>query len=235
MRPFQGMPVHNNYCLFLSICITPLILFITLAANVLFTLYIAKVTFISTVLMYRCESWTIKNAECQRTDTFKLWCWRRYLRVPWVWVNSGSWWWTGRPGVLRFMGSQRVGYDWATDLIWSDLDSKEVKPVNPKGNQPWIFIGRTDAEAEASILWPPVKSWLTGKDPDAGKDRGQEKKGGKRGWDGWMASLTGWTWVGKFWETLTGREAWHAAVHGVKKSRTQLSNWKTTTLDGNFL
>ena len=58
------------------------------------------------------------------------------------------------------------------------LDSKEIKPVNHKGNQPWIFIGRTDAKAEAPIIWPPdVKSWLTGKDPDAGKDWGQEEKG----------------------------------------------------------
>ena len=60
----------------------------------------------------------------------------------------------------------------------SALDSKEIKAVNPKGNQPWIFIGRTDAEAEAPILWPPdVKNWLIGKDPDAGKDWGQEEKG----------------------------------------------------------
>ena len=60
----------------------------------------------------------------------------------------------------------------------SPLDSKEIKSVNPKGNQPWIFIGRTDAEAEAPILWPPdAKSWLFGKDPDAGKDWRQEKKG----------------------------------------------------------
>ena len=58
------------------------------------------------------------------------------------------------------------------------LNCKEIQPVNPKGNQPWIFIGRTDAEAEAPILWPPdAKSWLTGKDPDAGKDRRQEEKG----------------------------------------------------------
>ena len=60
----------------------------------------------------------------------------------------------------------------------SPLDSKEIRPVNPKGNQPWIFIGRTDAEAEAPILWPPdVKSRLTGKDSDAQKDWGQEKRG----------------------------------------------------------
>ena len=58
------------------------------------------------------------------------------------------------------------------------LDSKEIKPVNPKGNQPSIFIGRTDAEAEAPIFWPPdAKNQLTGKDPDAGKDRGQEENG----------------------------------------------------------
>ena len=60
----------------------------------------------------------------------------------------------------------------------SPLDSKEIKPLDPKGNQPWIFTGRTDAKAETPKFWPPdVKSWLIGKDPDAGKDWGQEKKG----------------------------------------------------------
>ena len=143
------------------------------------------------VVMYGCESWTVKKAEHQIIDAFELWCWRRLLRVPWtarrcnqsilkeispgcslegmmlklklqyfghlmgrvdslektlmlgeagrkgddrgwdgwmasltqwtwVWVNSGSWWWTGRPGVLRFMGSQRVGHDWATELNWTE-------------------------------------------------------------------------------------------------------------------
>ena len=58
------------------------------------------------------------------------------------------------------------------------LDSKEIQPVHPKGNQSWVFTGRTNAEAESLILWPPdAKSWLTGKDPDAGKDWGQEEKG----------------------------------------------------------
>ena len=71
----------------------------------------------------------------------------------------------------------------------SPLESKEIKPVNPKGNQPWIFIGRTYAKAEAPILWPPdPKSPFTGKDPDVGKDWGQEK--GETGWHGWMASPT---------------------------------------------
>ena len=76
--------------------------------------------------------------------------------------------------------------------IESPLDCKEIKPVNPKGNQSWIFIGRPDAEAP--ILWPPdVKNWLIRKGPDAGKNWRQEK--GMTGWDGWMASLTQWTWV----------------------------------------
>ena len=146
------------------------------------------------VVMYGCESWTVKKAECRRTDAFELWCWRRLLRVPWtamgfnqsilkeispgcsleglmlklklqyfghlmqivdslektlmlwgvgaggkgddrgwdgwmasptqwtwVWVNSESWWWTGRPDVLQFMGSQRAGHNWATELNWTEL------------------------------------------------------------------------------------------------------------------
>ena len=71
------------------------------------------------------------------------------------------------------------------------LESKDIKPVSPKGNQPWIFIGRTDAEAEAPILWPPDgNSWLLGKDPDVGKDWGQEEKGETEdeivGWHHWL-------------------------------------------------
>ena len=62
--------------------------------------------------------------------------------------------------------------------VWEKLSTSKIKPVNPKGNQPWIFIGRTDAEAETSVLWPPnVKNWLIWKDPDAGKDWRQEEKG----------------------------------------------------------
>ena len=145
------------------------------------------------VVMYGCESWTVKKTECRRIDAFELWCWRRLLGVSWtgrrsnqsilkeitprcsleglmlklklqyfghlmrrvdslektlmlggigaggkgddrgwdgwmasltlwtwVWVNSGSWWWTGRPGVLQFMGSQRVGHDWASELNWTE-------------------------------------------------------------------------------------------------------------------
>ena len=78
--------------------------------------------------------------------------------------------------------------------VESPLDNKEIKPVNLKGSQPWIFIGETDAEAP--ILWPAdTKNWLMWKDHDAGKDWRQEEKGMTEGWDGWMASLTQWTWV----------------------------------------
>ena len=84
----------------------------------------------------------------------------------------------------------------------SPLDCKEIQPVHPKGNQSWIFIGRTDAEAETPIIWPPhAKSWLIGKDPDEGLGAGGE--GDDKGWDGWMASLTRWTWV---W--VSSRSCW---------------------------
>ena len=87
----------------------------------------------------------------------------------------------------------------------SPLDCKEIQPVRSEGDQPWDFFGRTDAEAETPILRPPhAKSWLIGKDPDAGRDCGQEEKG-TTGWDGWMASPTQWTWVwvnsGSWWWT----------------------------------
>ena len=84
------------------------------------------------VVMYKCESWTIKKAERQRIDVFELWCWKR---------------------------------------LESPLDYEEIQPVHPKENQSWVFLGRTDAEPEAPILWPSdMKSQLTGKAPDGGKD-----------------------------------------------------------------
>ena len=92
------------------------------------------------VVMYGCESWTVKKVECQRIDALELWCWRRLLRVPWA--------------------------------------ARRSKQVNPKGNQSRIFIERTDAEVEAPIFWSSdAKSQLIGKDPDAGRDWGQEEKG----------------------------------------------------------
>ena len=101
------------------------------------------------------------------------------------------------------------------------LDCKEIKPVNSKGNQSWIFIGRTDAEAETSILWPPdVKNWLIRKDPDAGKDwRKARDEGDNKGWGGWMASPTGWTWV---WAS-SGSWWWRKKITEVK-SHVQFSS-----------
>ena len=108
----------------------------------------------------------------------------------------------------------------------SPLDCKEIKSVNLKGNQPCMFIGRTVAEAETPILWPPdMKNWLIGKDPDAGKDWGQEEKGMTEDemvvWPHWLNGQS----LSKLPELVMDREAWHAAVHGVAKSRTWLSNW----------
>ena len=92
------------------------------------------------MVMYGCESWTVKKAECWRNDAFELWCWRRLLRVPWTARRS----------------NQSIS----------------------KGDQSWVFFGRNDAKAETPVLWPPhVKSWLIGKDFDARRDWGQEKKG----------------------------------------------------------
>ena len=110
----------------------------------------------------------------------------------------------------------------------SPLDSKEIKPINPEGNQTWIFMGRTDAEAEAPILWPPdMMSHLIGKDPDSGKGWRQKEKGVAEDDIVRWHDLMGMD-LSKLWEIVTDREAWCAVVHGVAKSWTQLSDWTTT-------
>ena len=108
----------------------------------------------------------------------------------------------------------------------SPLDCKEVQPIHPKGNQSWIFIGRTNAEAEAPILWPPdVKKWLLRKDPDAGKDWRQEEKGTTEDeMVAWHHRLDGpeFEWALGVGD---GQGRLDAAAHGVAKSWTRLSDW----------
>ena len=119
------------------------------------------------VVVYGCESWTIKKAECWRIDDFELLLLEKTLESP--------------------------------------LDCKEIQPINPKGNQPWTFIGRTDAEAKAPIIWPPdVKSWVIEKDSDAGKDWRQEEKGEtEEEMVGWHHRLNGHEFeqTGRWWRT----------------------------------
>ena len=115
----------------------------------------------------------------------------------------------------------------------SPLDCKEIQPVHAKGDQSWVFIGRTDLEAETPVLWPPdVESWLIWKDPDAGKDWGQEEKGTTED-ERWLDGITDTMdmGLGGLREMVMDRETWRAAVHRVTKSRTWLNDWTGLNCD----
>ena len=133
------------------------------------------------VVVYGCESWTIKKAENQRIDAFELWCWKRLLTVLWTARRSNQ---------------------------------STLKEFNP------------DYSLEGLIL--NTKSWLFGKVPDAGKYWGQEEKGTTEDelvtWHHWLNGMK----MRKLWDIVKDREAWRAAVHGVTKSRSLLSDWTKT-------
>ena len=147
------------------------------------------------VVMYGCESWTIKKAEHWRIDAFELWRWRRLLRVPWT--------------ARRF--NQSI-----------------LKEVNPECTLEGLMLKlklqyfghlmqRADSFEKTLML---------------GRSEGRRRRGWQR-MNGWMASPTRWTWVSKLWELETEREAWSAAIHGVAKSQTRLSNWTELNKNGN--
>ena len=127
-----------------------------------------------------------------------VWMWELDYKESWELKN----WWFGIVVLEK--------------TLESPLDGKEIKPLNPEGNQSWIFIGRTDAEAETPVLWPSdVKNWLTGKSPDAGKDWGQEEKGKAEDAMVWCHHNLMNIHLSKLQEVVMDREFWCAAVHGV--------------------
>ena len=136
-----------------------------------------------------------------------VWMWELYHKESWVPMNWCFW-----IVVLE-------------KTLESPLDCKEIQPVHPKGDQSWMFIGWSDVEAETPILWPPdAKNWLIWKHPDAGKDWGQKKGTTEDEMaDGITVSID--MSLGRLWDLVLDKEAWHAAAHEVTKSWTRLRDW----------